>query len=128
MSTPNVAAILDRPLIRRLALLKIWVDARGVRAGNTFWKPGHEGPCFDPQRWLRDRSTGDFDVEDIGALSTPAPTAAELSEAVTARYAFLADLDPDEQTVAHANEADRSLVLRLLAGLPGARVDGIGLY
>ncbi|MDR3360626.1 MAG: hypothetical protein LBO20_08285 [Bifidobacteriaceae bacterium] len=68
---------------------------------------------------LRDRSKGDFDIEDIGALSAPLPTADELSRALRTHYSFLADLDPDEQIVAAASGADRPLALRLLAELPG---------
>ena len=127
-STPSVASQLDEVLVRRLAVLKIWADANGVRAGRTFWKPGHEGPPFDAERWLRDRSTGDFDIGDLGALSIASPTAKELSDTVRTDYAFIADLDVDEQIVARASEQDRTLVLHLLAELPGGRMEGIGLY
>ncbi|MBO1740742.1 nucleotidyl transferase AbiEii/AbiGii toxin family protein [Leifsonia sp. TF02-11] len=128
ITTPAIARSLDLTLIRRLAVLKIWVDANGAHAGNTWWKPGHEGPAFDPDRWLRDRSHGEFDEEDIGALAVPVPTAAELSEALRTHFGFLADLDPDEQILAAAREQDRPLALRLLASLPGARLSGVGLY
>jgi predicted nucleotidyltransferase component of viral defense system len=127
-ANPNRVGHLDQALIRRLAVLKIWVDANGLHGGQIFWKPGHQGPAFDPGYWLRDRSGGDFDIEDIGALSVPTPTAAELSEAVQANYAFLANLHPEEQVIARAKEEDRALALRLLADIPGGRLDGIGLY
>jgi hypothetical protein len=127
-ANPGQVGPLDWRLVRRLAVLKIWVDANGVHGGLAFWKPGHEGPAFDPGHWLRDRSRGDFDIEDIGALSVPTPTAAELSEAVRAHYTFLADLDEEEQIVARAKEEDRTLALRLLAELPGRQLEGIGLY
>jgi len=128
MTTPTVTRSLDLALIRRLAVLKIWVDANGAHASNTWWKPGHEGPSFDPQRWLRDRSHGEFDEEDIGALAVPVPTAAELSDALRTHFGFLADLDPDEQILAQAREQDRPLALRLLASLPDARLVDVGLY
>ena len=125
---PGATGQLDWPLVRRLAALKIWADANGVHGGTAYWKPGHEGPSFDAERWLRDRSRGDFDIEDIGALSVPTPTAAELSGAVRTHYAFLADLDEDEQVIARAKEQDRPLALRLLTDLPGHRLRDIGLY
>jgi len=128
MTTPTVSRSLDLALIRRLAVLKIWVDANGAHAGNTWWKPGHEGPSFDPERWLRDRSRGEFDEEDIGALAVPVPSAAELSEALRTHFGFLASLDPDEQILAQAREQDRPLALRLLASLPDARLVDVGLY
>jgi predicted nucleotidyltransferase component of viral defense system len=128
MMNTQIAGELDPALVRRLAVLKIWVDANGVRAGDTFWKPGHEGPGFDPDRWLRDRSVGEFDDEDIGALAVPVPTADELSEAVRSHFKFLADLDDDERVLAQARERDRRLALRALAALPGRRLAGVGLH
>ncbi|MDR2372743.1 MAG: nucleotidyl transferase AbiEii/AbiGii toxin family protein, partial [Bifidobacteriaceae bacterium] len=50
---PDRTGTLDWALVRRLATLKIWADANGVHGGRAFWKPGHEGPAFDPARWLR---------------------------------------------------------------------------
>jgi predicted nucleotidyltransferase component of viral defense system len=128
MANPQVTGQLDLTLVRRLAVLKIWVDANGVHAGDTYWKPGHEGPAFDPDRWLRDRSVDEFDEEDIGALAVPIPTAAELSEALRMHFQFLADLDDDERILAAVREHDRPLALRLLAALPGNRLANVGLY
>jgi len=62
------------------------------------------GLGFDPARWPRDRSTREFDIEDVGALVVPVPTAKQLCQTVRSRYAFLADLDPDERTLARADE------------------------
>lgn len=128
MTNPAIFRTLDLPLIRRLAVLKIWVDANGAQAGNTRWKPGHEGPAFDPERWLRDRSHGEFDEDDIGALAVPVPTATELSEALRSHFRFLSELDDDEQVLAQAREKDRPLALRALLSLPDARLAGTGLY
>lgn len=129
MSNTRITGHLDLRLLRRLAVLKIWVDANGVHAGSTYWKPGHEGPAFEPDRWLRDRSADDeFDEEDIGALTVPVPTRSELSDAVRTHFGFLAELDDDERTLALAREQDRPLALRLLEELPGGRLAGAGLY
>lgn len=128
MTNTHITGQLDLALLRRLAVLKIWVDANGLHAGSTFWKPGHEGPAFDPARWLRDRSIDEFDEEDIGALAVPVPSAAELSDALRIHFRFLADLDDAERTIALAREQDRPLALRLLAELPGDRLADVGLY
>lgn len=127
MTNTPTAGKLDHTLVRRLAILKIWVDANGLHAGDTFWKPGHEGPAFNPEKWLRDRSAGEFDEQDIGALAVPTPTAAELSEALRTHFRFLADLD-DERLLAQSREQDRPLALRALAALPGGRLTDAGLY
>jgi predicted nucleotidyltransferase component of viral defense system len=119
---------LDTDLIRRLAVLKIWVDARGLGSANAAWKPGHEPRDFDPTAWLRMRSAREFDLDDIGALAVPVPTEAELAKTVSTHYAFLADLDAEERQLAGAREQDRDLALRLLAKLPGARLAQVGLY
>jgi predicted nucleotidyltransferase component of viral defense system len=62
---------LDKDLIRRLAILKVWVDANGVAAANIRWKPGHEPRAFDSAHWLRTRIAAEVDLADIGALAVP---------------------------------------------------------
>lgn len=128
MTHGSTTGQLDTDLIRRLAVLKIWVDGNGVHAGETFWKPGHEGPPFEPTRWLRTRDEEDFDAEDIGALAVPQPSAKELNEALQTNFRFLADLDDEERIVARAEAKDRALALRLLTELPGGRLKDVGLF
>jgi predicted nucleotidyltransferase component of viral defense system len=128
MSNAAITGPLDLALIRRLAVLKIWVDANGMHVGHTWWKPGHEGPAFDPARWLRDRSTGEFDEEDIGALAVPTPTVAELSDALRTHFRFLSELDENERILAKAREQDRPLALRAVATRPSSRIADASLY
>ena len=120
--------VLDTALIRRLAVLKIWVDSNGLSSPAAVWKPGHEPSQFEPDNWLRMRDADEFDLEDIGALTVPTPSAAHLSTVLRNHFAFLADLDDDEKQIALGREQDRHLALSLLSGLPGGRLDGIGLY
>ncbi|MEG2531330.1 MAG: nucleotidyl transferase AbiEii/AbiGii toxin family protein, partial [Raoultibacter sp.] len=119
MSTPSVAQTLDLALIRRLAVLKIWVDTNGMHSNGMFWNPGHEGSSFDPQRWLRHRDKTEFDPEDIGALAVPTPSPEKLSDSVRIGYSFLAKLDSTEMTLSRSDERDRSLAMRTLQELPG---------
>jgi Nucleotidyl transferase AbiEii toxin, Type IV TA system len=119
---------LNTDLIRRLAVLKIWVDANGLGGANAVWKPGHEPRAFDPSVWLRTRSAREFDLNDIGALAVPVPTEADLATTVSTRYAFLAELDTEERQLAVAREQDRDLALRMLAELPGGRLAHLGLH
>ena len=115
---------LDRDLVRRLAVLKIWVDAHGISTASAARKPGHEPAAFDPDRWLRPRDAREFDLGDDGALAVPCPTTPELSEAVRSSYRFLADLDGDERQLAEARGQDRPPALQLLAELPEALLGG----
>jgi predicted nucleotidyltransferase component of viral defense system len=119
---------IDRDLVRRIAVLKVWVDANGVSAGKAVWKPSHEPAPFEPDRWLRPRSAKEFDLEDIGALAVPTPSTAELSEAVRTNYGFLSDLDDDERRLADARGQDRPLALKVLSDLPDRLLSGSGLY
>ena len=119
---------LDKSLIRRLSVLKIWVDANGVSGAGGSWGPAHVGTAFDPESWLRPRTAKEFDIEDIGALAVPKHEPEKLSEAVRNGFAFLADLDEDEAAIAQSSPKDRALALRMLSELPGGRLDGIGLY
>ena len=120
---------LDPALIRRLAVLKVWVDTHGVSAADgTAWLPAHSGGPFDPTQWLRIRDPREYDEEDIGVLAVPAPRLRDLSADVSAHYAFLQQLDADERVVAAAQARDRPTVLRMLALLPGHRLRDIGLH
>lgn len=128
MANRRRTGALDLDLIRRLAVLKIWVDAQGMHAGKAHWAPVAEPAPFNPTHWLRERTDHEFDPEDVGALAVPVPTAAELSDALRAGYSFLEALDPDEQTIATINPKDRSLALRMVAELPGERLRQVGLF
>jgi len=128
MTTASISAKLDLPLIRHLSVLKIWCDANGVSAGNTYWKPGHESYPFNPCHWLRDRTNEDIDVDDIGALAVPTPSARELSETVSVQFKFLEDLTDDEKIIAQIREKDRALALKMLRNLSGSRLLDIGIY
>ncbi len=64
---------LDTDLIRRLVVLKIWVDAHGVSSATCAWRPGHQPRPFDPDEWLRTRNPVEVDLDDIGALTSRAP-------------------------------------------------------
>jgi predicted nucleotidyltransferase component of viral defense system len=119
---------LNRALLRRLAVLKVWVDAYGVTASHARWNPAHEPAAFDPSHWLRERRADEFDLEDIGALAVPPPSAKELAAQVKHHYAFLADLDDTERQLAAVRGQDRPLALRELGRLPGGRLGDLGLY
>lgn len=114
---------LDTTLVRRLVVLKNWVDDYGLTTGGAHWKPAHASFPFDPDRWLRLRRAREFDREDIGQLSAPPPDLDNLAADLRAGFAFLADLDNDEAAVAARSAGDRPLVLRMLADLPGTRLD-----
>lgn len=128
MTNATVAPTINADLVRRLAVLKIWVDTNGMHAGDVYWRPGHTGSTFDPQRWLRARGESEFDPEDIGALAVPRPTAKEMSDTVREKFAFLADLDEVEQTIARSDPRDRSLVIKTMTGLPDPTFDVSSLY
>lgn len=119
---------IDQPLVRRLSVLKIWVDANGLHAGATCWAPAHAGLPFNPSHWLRKRDAKEFDIEDIGALAVPTPKPEELSERVRKSFAFLQELDDEERIIANASGKDRALAIHLLENLPGGRLSGAGLY
>ena len=89
-------------------------------------------------------------MEDIGALAVPTPRPEMLSERVSAGFAFLAELDAQEEQLAQSDPPrdcglaldmrlgtdalpttpprDRGLAIRLLEGLPGGRLGGGVLY
>ncbi|MGH9131784.1 MAG: nucleotidyl transferase AbiEii/AbiGii toxin family protein [Acidimicrobiales bacterium] len=117
---------LDRSLIRRLVVLKTWVDLHGLRADHAVWAaplPGAQP--FDVDRWLTPRGAGGFDDEAIGLLTVPPPDLGDLGHDLTRLYQWLVELGDDESVVALGRPQDRNLVLRLLGELPGGRLAGV---
>lgn len=127
LETKAISTTIDKNLLKRLVVLKIWVDSYGMHYGNIYWHPAHSPSVFDPDRWLNERNPKDVDAEDIGTLAVPTPTAEDLIKRLRENYGFLADLDEIEQTIAKSNQKDRSLVIQALSELPGSRL-GKGLY
>jgi predicted nucleotidyltransferase component of viral defense system len=116
---------LDRRLIRRLAVLKAWVDLHGLHTDHADWSAPLPGARpFDVVRWLTPRGARDFDDEAIGLLTVPPPDLVDLGQDLARLYLWLGDLDDDEHAVAEGRPQDRNLVLRLLGDLPGGRLKG----
>lgn len=116
---------LDRPLIRRLAVLKAWIDLHGLATDHATWSaPLPDAQPFDAVGWLTPRTARDFDDEAIGLLTVPPPDLDTLGRDLSRLYQWLTDLDDDEQIVARGRPQDRNVVLHLLADLPGRRLAG----
>ncbi|MFH0946807.1 MAG: nucleotidyl transferase AbiEii/AbiGii toxin family protein [Planctomycetota bacterium] len=119
---PRLGREVDLDLIRRLAVLKAWVDMNGLETPTHRWGTAHEPRPFDVETWLRARTPEEFDDATIGLLATPPPALDELAQALSAEYEFLRKLTPEEEALAACNGRDRTLLLRLLASLPRTRL------
>lgn len=116
---------LDRALIRRLTVLKTWVDLYGLNTERARWAaPLPNARPFDAGRWLSPRAATDFDDQAIGLLTVPPPDLTDLGQDLSRLYQWLGDLDDDERQVAQGRTRDRGLVLSLIAKLPGGRMTG----
>jgi predicted nucleotidyltransferase component of viral defense system len=128
VATTSPHSSFDRALVRRLAILKIWVDVNGLRSPTAEWRPAPESVPFQGERWLRHRSRTDYDEEDIGILAVPPPDLEHMSTDLRSLYAFLAELDEQERVLARCLAADRNRVLAAIAALPGGRFAGEPLW
>lgn len=119
-ATRQGLATFDTDLIRRLVVLKNWVDKHGFQHDATEWTPGHTSHPFDPQHWLRQRSPNEINLEDLGRLTDQ--DSATLGKKLREQFSFLSNLDQDEQKVAELRGKDRGLVLRMISELPDSQI------
>lgn len=98
---------LDEPLIRRLWILKVWHDILDDGRGD---RP------ISPLDILTPRKATDFRAVAIGTLTQPIDIET-WEQRVRTRFAFLGDLDHDEQRWAACDHRDRGQIDAALAGL-----------
>lgn len=116
--------LVDRTLVRRLLVLKCWVDLHGLHSTHHDWVPAQSPLVLDVEHWLRPRTEREFDDEQIGLLTTPAPDLTQLGAELPEYYSWLGELDEDETAVAHGDASDRPKALAMLGDLPGHRLKG----
>ena len=97
----------DEPLVRRMLVLKVWVDVVDDSLG--------ERP-FDPEDVLRDRSPREFEREAIGYLTTVVDIPGWIRR-VRERFVFLRDLNEEEQLIARCSKGEEWLVRRQIEDL-----------
>ena len=110
-------------LVRRLAVLKVWVDNHGL-AG--CWHPALSPRPFDPDVWLQPRRQ--WDDEQIGMLAHPPPSLEELERDLAIHYAWLRDLTAEDARWATASPGLRSEVIGAIRELEGGTLKGEHLY
>jgi len=109
-------------LVRRVAVLKTWVDQFGLDSPPTSWQAVSGAVDYQTTLWATVRAASEYDEQSIGVLAVPAPSLESLSAGLTEHYGFLARPDELEQKIITGAAGARSLVLSALAGLPGARL------
>lgn len=118
----------DRATVRRLAVLKNWVDQYGLSSPPATWKPVAGAVPYRADRWRTIRCAADFDEESIGLLTVPAPSLDELGKKLHTHFGFLADLDDAERSIVAGGAGSRKLVLEAISDLPGSPFTGRSLY
>jgi predicted nucleotidyltransferase component of viral defense system len=103
----------DEPLVRRLLVLKVWVDVVDDGLGK---RP------FDPEDVLRERHPREFEREAIGYLTTPVDIPGWITR-IRERFTFLRDLDDEERLISRCSKAEEWLVRRQIEGLGRAALD-----
>lgn len=122
-ATTSPHALFDRATVRRLAVLKVWVDNHGLR---SCWPPAIAARPFDPDLWLASRDQ--WDDEQIGLLAHPPPSLTTLEASLRQQYVWLGDLTPDERRWATASAGDRGGVLQALRTLDSPMLSSVSLW
>ena len=118
----------DRMTVRRLAVLKNWVDQYGLSSPPAHWRPVAGAVAYDPGLWRTVRRAEDFDEDSIGLLAVPPPSLNDLGAQLRALYAFLAEPNELEQTIINGGAGSRGIVLEAIGSLDGARYAGRPLF
>ena len=114
--------------MRRLAILKNWVDQHGLSSPPAAWRPVTGAIPYDPGRWQTTRRAADFDEDSIGILAVPPPSLDALGDQLRTHFGFLADLNSTERRIAAGGAGSRNLVLEAISTLPGSRFASRPLY
>lgn len=128
ISSTSPHSAFDRALVRRLAVLKNWVDQHGLSSPPATWRPVTGAIPYDPDRWRTIRRATDFDEDSIGILAVPPPSLDALGGRLRTHYGFLADLDDTELRIVAGGAGSRNLVLEAIISLPGSRFANRPLY
>ena len=118
----------DRALVRRLAILKCWVDVNGLHAPSVSWLGPPGADVLKTGEWLRLRAAREFDDESIGVLATPAPDLDRLASDLQSRYSFLGEVDDLDRRLLDCGPGDRSDVIAAIQALPGGRFAEVTLW
>ena len=113
----------DRERVRRLAMLKVWVDNNAMQPG---WNEALACAPFSAETWLAHRDR--WDDEQIGMLASPPPTLAELEAGLRTHYGWLAEPTPEEARWARADARDRGDVLEAIRVLEEGALSDVHLY
>lgn len=113
----------DRPLVRTLAMLKVWADNHGL---GPSWSPALAPRPFELDAWFSTRK--DWDDEQIGLLASPPPSLPDLEASVHRLYGWLRDRTEEETQWARADARDRSTVIQGVRRLPGSTLGDVQLW
>jgi len=110
-------------LVRRVAMLKVWVDNHGLRPE---WAPALNPKPFDPEAWLSSRDR--WDDEQIGLLTAPPPSLQQLEAELHRFYAWLGHLSSEEGHWAKADANDRGEVIKTIRSLEGSALKEVPIW
>jgi len=99
-------------MVRRVAVLKVWVDNHGLRPG---WVPALAPTPFDPDSWFSPREP--WDDEEVGLLAHPPPPLEQLEADLRDNFSWLRELPVEEARWANADPNDRGEVIDAIRSL-----------
>lgn len=128
IATTSPHSTFDRATVRRLAVLKTWVDQFGLSSPPAMWRTVDGAVDYAAQAWRRTRVAADFDDESIGLLAIPPPSLDDLGVQFRSLYGFLAEPDDLETGIIAGGEASRPQVLDAIKAVAGGRLVGRALF
>ena len=119
----------DRVLVRRLAVLKNWVDQHGLSSPPAVWRPVTGAVPYSSDRWhapaTRRTSTKTASAYSPAQAETPRLDAAAIS---CGTHFGVSQTSTHRTAVVTGGAGSRNLVLEAIGSLPGSRFTNRPLY
>jgi predicted nucleotidyltransferase component of viral defense system len=101
----------NKNFVRKLTVLKVWVDKYGIESQAQRWGRTINATSFSQIKWQTPFATESIQDEQIGLLTVPIPKLEQLSVEFCSHFKFLSDLTDFEKAIIDSENSSRRNVI-----------------